>query len=121
MTTNGAKMSVQLFRRLAQSGISGFNFSLNAASEAIYQNVMQLKGLGTITTMIDQLIKIRNTEFPWVAVHVSFVVCDQNRHEVHHFVEQWRNRGIRQVWLHPLNNRAGLVSDSARSTDMYFD
>jgi MoaA/NifB/PqqE/SkfB family radical SAM enzyme/glycosyltransferase involved in cell wall biosynthesis len=118
MTTNGARMTPELFHRLVRRGMYGFNFSLNAASPAIYQRVMKLKGLDKVSSTIDRLIEIKRTQYPWVALHVSFVVCDQNQHETHHFVEQWRNRGVTQVWLHPLNNRAGLVAESARAVSL---
>jgi MoaA/NifB/PqqE/SkfB family radical SAM enzyme/glycosyltransferase involved in cell wall biosynthesis len=118
MTTNGARMTPELFHRLVSAGMYGFNFSLNAATPETYQKVMKLKGLDKVSETIDQLIHIRNAHYPWVGLHVSFVVCEQNRHEVHHFVEQWRNRRVTQIWLHPVNNRAGLMAEFARPVDL---
>ena len=49
---------------------------------------------------------------------MSCVVCDTNAAEVDEFVEQWRHSGVTQIWLHPLNNRAGLLAEDVRPVDL---
>ena len=118
MTTNGARMNLDLFRRLVRAGIGSFNFSLNAATAPTHKRMMKLPGFETICETVRGIVAYQREHFPFVNIQVSCVVCDTNAAEVDEFVEQWRHSGVTQIWLHPLNNRAGLLAEDVRPVDL---
>ncbi|MGA8496787.1 MAG: radical SAM protein [Xanthobacteraceae bacterium] len=109
MTTNGERLTPQRFRELVALGLQSVNFSLNAATPETHRKVMVLKSYRRIVDQVEEILALRCESYPKVRAHVSFVVCDLNEHEVQEFVEYWRLRQPSQIWLHPVNNRAGLV------------
>ncbi|HEV7428953.1 MAG TPA: radical SAM protein [Thermoanaerobaculia bacterium] len=118
MTTNGGRLTLDLFQRLAEAGMEGFNFSINAATPATHKAMMKLNSYDNLLSMLDQILAWRREHAPKVSVHTSFVVCETNQHEVEQFVEYWRPRDVSSIWLHPLNNRAGLVVDELKPVDL---
>jgi MoaA/NifB/PqqE/SkfB family radical SAM enzyme len=118
MTTNGARMTEDLFHRLVGAGMTHFNFSMNAATAQTHRALMKLTSYDKIVSTIERILTLRTTSHPWVQVYVSFVVCHENQNEVEDFVTFWRPRGVTQVWLHPLNNRAGLMHAATRPVGM---
>jgi MoaA/NifB/PqqE/SkfB family radical SAM enzyme len=109
MTTNGSRMSPERFATLVEKGMRSFNFSLNAATAETHSQVMRLKGYDSIVENLRAILELKQTRYPDIRVHASFVVCTLNEHEVFDFVAQWEPLGVTQVWLHPVNNRAGLL------------
>jgi MoaA/NifB/PqqE/SkfB family radical SAM enzyme/glycosyltransferase involved in cell wall biosynthesis len=109
MTSNGALMTEKTFRKLVSAGLKSVNFSVNAASAATHQTVMGMKNYEKVVANVQRVLEIKEEIFPSMRVHVSCVVCEQNEQEVELFVEQWRKKPVTQIWLHPVNNRAGLL------------
>ncbi|HKY43024.1 MAG TPA: radical SAM protein [Pyrinomonadaceae bacterium] len=118
MTTNGARMTTDFFRRLTAAGMTAFNFSLNATTAETHRKMMKFKAFDKINQVLDEILFLRRTTHNRTIVNVSFVVCEENEHEVDHFVNYWRPRGVSQIWLHPVNNRAGLLTEAARPVDL---
>ncbi len=118
MTTNGSFMSPERFATLVDKGMRSFNFSLNAASAQTHSQVMRLKGYDGIVENLRSILELKQASYPDVLVHVSFVVCTLNEHEVLDFVAEWEPRGVTQVWLHPVNNRAGLLGVHLEAGDI---
>jgi molybdenum cofactor biosynthesis enzyme MoaA len=115
MTTHGgARMNRQRFETLIARGLSGFHFSINAATGPTHQKVMRLKDFDKTVTNLRDVAELRNNKYRHVAMHASFVVCDANQHEAADFVEMWRPYHLSKMWLHPLNNRNGLLSSEVR-------
>jgi MoaA/NifB/PqqE/SkfB family radical SAM enzyme len=114
MTTNGARMTVPLFHTLAGAGLRAINVSLNAATPATHKALMKLPSFERIVETVHELLALRDREYPSVLMHVSMVVCAENEHEVEDFVAYWWQTSINQVWLHPINNRAGLLTGLVR-------
>lgn len=118
MTTNGTRLDGQRFDRLVQCGLREINFSLNAFTAETHQRVMRLKNFKEVTTHLDDILEHHLPKFPEVKLHVSFVVCNINEHEVSDFVESWRQKNVAQVWLHPVNNRAGLMNPKVTAVEI---
>jgi len=118
MTTHGGHMTAQRFQELVELGMAEFHFSINAATATTHQEIMRLKIFDKIVETLQEILKIKVASYPDVLIHVSFVVCETNEHEVDAFVDIWRDKGVDQIWLHPTNNRAGLVSPEAKSVQM---
>ena len=119
MTTHGgARLDRQRFETLVAHGLSGFHFSLNAATAATHQKVMRLKDFDRTVANLREVAELSNRSCRHVAMHVSFVVCDVNEHEAEAFVDMWRPYHLNKIWLHPLNNRNGLLSPDVRPASM---
>lgn len=118
MTTNGELMAPAMFTRLAEAGLASMNFSINAATSQTHSRVMKLKHFPRIVDNVLNIVELKKRAFPEMDLNVSFVVCNLNSHEVSEFVEFWRSTGITRIWLHPVNNRAGFVSEAVRNVDI---
>ncbi len=116
MTSHGGRMNAQRFEDLIAQGLSSFYFSLNAATPETHQKVMRLKHFDRIVANLQEILELRRRKYPDIPVNVSFVVCDLNHHEVVDFVEFWRPKGVSQIWLHPVNNRAGLLASGMKKS-----
>jgi MoaA/NifB/PqqE/SkfB family radical SAM enzyme len=117
VTTNGTLMNGTRFERLAERGLTEVNFSLNAFTPETHRRVMNLKNFEQVKANVHEILRCRAARFPDVAVHVSFVFCNLNQHEVVAFVDYWKNQAVTNVWIHPLNNRAGLISPDVTPMD----
>lgn len=115
MTSNGALMTEKTFRKLVAAGLKSVNFSINAATAATHQAVMGMKNYEKVVANVQRVLEIKEEIFPQMRIHVSCVVCEQNEQEVELFVEQWRRQKVTQIWLHPVNNRAGLLGAHLKS------
>lgn len=118
MTSNGALMTEKKFLQLIKAGVLSFNFSINSATAETHKEVMGMKNFEKVMKNIKRTIELKKEHnFP-AKIHASFVVCETNEEEVFDFVDQWRDSGVDQVWLHPINNRAGLLGIGTKSSDM---
>ncbi|HEY0512612.1 MAG TPA: radical SAM protein [Thermoanaerobaculia bacterium] len=118
MTTNGSRMSPELFCRLVDCGLKEINFSLNAATAETHLRVMRLRDFAAIKRNVLEILELKHRRFPHLKVHVSFVLCNLNQEEVHGFVDEWRRLPVSQIWIHPVNNRAGLLSQDVSPVDL---
>jgi MoaA/NifB/PqqE/SkfB family radical SAM enzyme/glycosyltransferase involved in cell wall biosynthesis len=118
MTSNGALMHLEKFKALVAAGLTNFNFSINAHSAEVHKEVMGMKNHKKVFENITNLLAYKSEHFPEVRVHASCVVCKQNEHEIESFVKFWKSQGITQVWLHPTNNRAGLLGANLKSGEI---
>lgn len=112
MTTNGWCLTPEYMRGLHEAGLAEVNISLNASIGATHSSLMRLGGFDKIRENARAIALSLRHSFPFMKLHVSFVLCRQNHREVHDFVESWKGSGVSGIWIHPLNNRAGLNSGS---------
>ncbi|MFT5823028.1 MAG: MoaA/NifB/PqqE/SkfB family radical SAM enzyme [Crocinitomix sp.] len=118
MTSNGALMRLEKFKALVAAGLTNFNFSINAHSPEVHKEVMGMKNYKKVFQNITGLLAYRSKHFPEIRVHASCVVCKQNEHEIESFVKFWKSQNVSQVWLHPINNRAGLLGANLKSGEI---
>ena len=118
MTTHGAHMTVKKFEKLVGQGLVELHFSINAATAETHRKIMRLKVFDRIVGNLQEILELRSSLCPELPLLVSFVVCESNEHEVNDFVQFWRDTSVTKIWLHPANNRAGLVSPEAKSVSM---
>jgi len=118
LTTNGSRLSRERLDGLTRAGLNEINISLNAASAAIHRRVMGLSGFETIRDTVREIAAQRSVAFPGLALNVSFVACRDNAAEAVEFVEEWRTRDVTRVWIHPANNRGGLLDGALRPGDL---
>jgi MoaA/NifB/PqqE/SkfB family radical SAM enzyme/glycosyltransferase involved in cell wall biosynthesis len=118
MTTNGARLDGELFRTLVDHGLKEVNVSLNAATAETHFRVMRLRGFDRVRRNLAAVLDLRHRCFPQIKVHVSFVLCNQNQDELDRFVEEWRREPVSQIWIHPVNNRAGRLGPGVEPVDL---
>ncbi|KAA5533703.1 radical SAM protein [Taibaiella lutea] len=109
MTSNGALMTEKKFRQLLNAGLKTINFSINAATAPMHEVIMGMKNFDKVIANVKSALQIKKDINADVKINISFVACEQNIHETEAFVEKWRNSSVDQIWLHPVNNRAGLL------------
>jgi MoaA/NifB/PqqE/SkfB family radical SAM enzyme/glycosyltransferase involved in cell wall biosynthesis len=118
MTTNASLMNIDKFERLADAGMTEFNVSLNAVTAETHRRIMKMLNFGRIRDNLFAILDIKKKTFPDIDVNVSFVLCNENGHEVVDFVEQWRDSGASKIWIHPVNSRAGLIGEDITDIDI---
>lgn len=118
MTTNGSRLNAELFRRWIDCGLKELNVSLNAATAETHFRVMRLRKFAQIKEGLLEALELKHRRYPHIRVHVSFVLCSLNQGEVDAFVDEWRPSPASQLWIHPINNRAGLLSPEAGPVDL---
>ena len=118
MTSHGTRITRDRFVQLVDQGLSGFSFSVNAFSAETRKAVMRLPNFDKTLQNLQEVVELRVRSYPHVVIHVSFVVCNLNHHEVNSFVEFWRPKGVSKIWLHPVNNRNTLLSPDVKPVDI---
>jgi MoaA/NifB/PqqE/SkfB family radical SAM enzyme len=118
MTTNGGLMNVDKFKLLVDAGMAEFNFSLNAATAPTHQKVMKMKNFDKVMNNFAAILDYKAQHAPQIRIHASFVYCADNQHEVDQFVGKWRDTPVSQIWIHPVNGRAGLLGDDIRAVNV---
>ncbi|MFC1849284.1 radical SAM protein [candidate division CSSED10-310 bacterium] len=118
MTTNGSLMSVTKFIKLVEAGMVEFNFSLNAALANTHRQLTKLETFENIISSLRAILDYKKKVYPEIEMNFSFVVCPDNQDEVSDFVSDWSNSGVTKIWLHPVNNRAGLVAQEITTVDI---
>jgi len=113
-----AKFTGARFEQLVHQGLMSVHCSVNAATGPTHQKLMRVKDFEHTVANIRQMIELRNTLYPHVAIHVSCVVCDVNAAEVEAFVDMWRPYRPTKIWLHPLNNRNTLLAPDVKPVSM---
>ena len=110
-------MDVKRFEELADLGMEGVHFSLNATSPETHTAVMKLRNYDMVVKNVKEILELKHRAYPYAEVHVSFVACNLNQHEIDEFVELWRPKNPSAIWLHPLNNRNRLLSPEVQVYD----
>jgi len=117
LITNGVRLQ-RHFDELQKLGINNYSISLNAASAETHHEIMGL-GEGAfdqVVASIRQLVAARNelrAKHPGTEVHrqvyLTFVVLNQNIHEVPRFIELGNELDVTAVWLRTLLPQSGLL------------
>jgi MoaA/NifB/PqqE/SkfB family radical SAM enzyme len=88
----------------------GFTVSLNAVTPTTHQEVMHLgpDALPGILEAVRHLIHRRDTIAPGIDVSLSFVVIQQNVHELARFIELGNELGVNRLFVRTLAPQGGL-------------
>jgi len=118
MTTNGWTLTEEFVDKLVLAELSELNVSLNAASPATHEHIMRLKHFDKIINYCNHIAQLRHDRWPHLKFHVSFVLTQENFREVDEFVDFWSRRNVSRIWLHPLTNRAGQISENCKPAEI---
>jgi radical SAM protein with 4Fe4S-binding SPASM domain len=105
LVTNGSALTPARAQRLIASGVDLITISVNAATGATYQRVMQ--GLSW-SRLVQHLAALARTDTRQVNIFLRFVKQRDNLAEYTAFVRQARQLGF-NLMAYEINNRAGAV------------
>jgi radical SAM protein with 4Fe4S-binding SPASM domain len=93
LSTNGSLLTRDISSQLISNGLTKINFSIDACSKKIYSRVRPggsySQTIENIFTFLEEKKK-HGKSFP--RVRVSFIVQDDNRHEMEDFFNFWQNK-----------------------------
>ncbi len=90
--TNGHLLTLEIFKKLVERGLTHLFFSLDALREDTYLK-MRGKPLGSVLRNILDVVEYKRAnglDFP--ALRVSFLLSDENRAERQDFIEFWTDK-----------------------------
>ncbi len=125
MNTNATLLSEERTKKLLDSGLTRIRFSLDSATEELYNKVRVGGNYDTVMKNIERFIEMRNasgSELP--VVGVNFVRMSVNEHEEELFIKKWENKAdfiAFQEFMPPeteFDYSSMYPSDSIYHTDM---
>lgn len=91
--TNGMLLNKELSAELIESGLTKINFSLDAASSEVYKKVRIGGDYDKVISNIYHFLEAKKkTGKSYPRVRVSFVICEQNKHEQEKFYNLWKDK-----------------------------
>lgn len=109
LVTNGSALTPERFVQLEQAGLDLLTISVNANSEATYEQVMANLSW---PRLLERLEHLRQRGSAHINIYLRYVVQRDNAHEVRAFVRRWQHHF--NLMLFDINNRAGAVSNYAQ-------
>ena len=110
LVTNGELLDKFSLTDMVQSGLDGVVVSLNAHSKEMYESINN--GLDYERVM-DNISSLLSNESTREKLALSFVVTEQNKHEVCQAVQYWNKMGVRTRVME-IRNRAGTLDNYER-------
>jgi len=112
LVSNGSTLEPRQLAEFVRAGLAELNISLNAATPATRERLMQMDDFATTTHALRDVLA-RKSEIPGdLDINVSFVLCTENEHELLSFVQQWKSTPVSHILIHPLNNRGSLLGEA---------
>ena len=99
LLTNGMLLTVRLAERLVRAGVTSIAISLDGATSATNDSIRSGSSLARIRMQLEDLLAWRRGEGIDVRLGLSFVVLQQNLHEVSAFVDLAADLGLDWVKL----------------------
>ena len=106
LVTNGELLDKFSLTEIAQSDIDSILVSLNAHSKEVYERVNTGLDYDRVMKNISRLLSDKTLRRK---LSLSFVVTEENVHEVPEATRHWRKQGIRTRVIPEIANRAGTL------------
>jgi MoaA/NifB/PqqE/SkfB family radical SAM enzyme len=106
IVTNGSLLSQEKINSLIDAGLDAIAISLNAKTARTYHKVMGGLEFERTVKNIESLLKVAP---PTMLVTLTFMVTQDNEHEVADAVEYWARRGVFCA-AYGINTMGGMVS-----------
>lgn len=110
VVTNGSALTPTRFARLVASGVDLLAISVNAASKAVYEEVMTGLAWAQVQQYLAHIAQADNAQ---VNIYVRYVQQRANLAETAAFVRQWHKQGF-NVLVYEINNRSGSLQGYAQ-------
>ena len=119
LTSNGSLIDNACIEKIVALGISRIQISLDASSQGVYTKI---RGghLATIEEMIrycHELKLQKNAIFP--IIRLSFVIQDENKHEMEAFLNKWKNIADKIDFQHLIDYQANANLEREESKRLF--
>ncbi len=113
LTTNGKLFRKETIDRLLKTGVDVIDISIDASSEAVYQQIRVGGKLAPLIENLRYLIQQKNTLGLSTKIVTSYVEQPKNTHETQDFEKFWKAEGADFVVVRRLHSAAGCNPDVA--------
>lgn len=117
MVTNGSKLTPKLIECLISSGMTRINVSLDSTTPETFEKVRGIDHFGLVTKNIERFLSIRKErggELPLLSL--SFVLSEENDHELDAFIARWKDRADGGIKIYPYKNIFSVVDSEFSKT-----
>ncbi len=118
MVTNGSRLTQDaLVDCLIDAGLTRLNVSVDAITRPVYEKVRGVDHLELVTAGIENLLARRSKaggRLPLLSL--SFVLSQENEHELDGFLARWKDRADGGIKIYPYKNVFSIVDDEFHQT-----
>ena len=117
MVTNGSKLTHKLVECLIANGLTRINVSVDAVTPETFRKVRGVDHLERVTRGIENLLKKRDemrSQLPLLSI--SFVLSEENAHELDAFLDVWGDRADGGIKVYPYKNVFSIVDNEFSNT-----
>lgn len=114
LATNASLMTVEKSRQLLANGLDDIRISLDAFSKSTYEVVRRGLDYNTVIRNIENLIALRDSEFPQTEIRLRMVELPQNLHERGEWLAYWHGKLLGEkdkVQLMPMHSWSGIMEE----------
>lgn len=115
--TNGALLTEKVIDCILENGVTRLNISLDAVTPETYKKVHGVDDYTRVLNNIDHLLEKRNrigNQLPLLSI--SFVLSEENAHELDKFIELWHKKADGGIKIYPYKNVFSVVDDDFSKT-----
>jgi radical SAM protein with 4Fe4S-binding SPASM domain len=111
LVTNGELLDRFSLTDIMQSNLDKLTVSLNAYSREVYERVNNGLDYDRVMKNVSYLLSNKTTRS---RLALSFVVTEQNAHEVYEATKYWKRQGVKTRVIAEIANRGGTLDDYER-------
>lgn len=108
INTNGTLLSKKTARALLESGLDHIEISLDAFSQETFKKLKNVNAYQKVVTNIENLIAMKNQDYPGFKISLSFVKQKVNLHEVDAFHACWSKK-VDHVNIREIHHHGNLI------------
>lgn len=115
--TNGSLLSDKIIDCLLNNEVTRINISFDSITNKIYKKVRGIDDYYKVLANIDKFLKkrkLKNTKLPLLSV--SFVLSEDNAHELDKFIEIWQEKADGGIKIYPYKNFYSVVDNAFYNT-----
>lgn len=105
LTTNGIPLNEEKIDKIFESGLDSIKFSIDAASKGVYERLRPGGNFNVLYKNVKMLREMRDRKNSGLKIYASFVLTNENYHELKEFKEFWRGL-IDEIILYIVTNQA---------------
>jgi MoaA/NifB/PqqE/SkfB family radical SAM enzyme len=111
VVTNGSELSEDIINALVNY-VTRINISIDAITKETYKKV---RGVDDYDKVLDRISVLLNTRKDTPLLSVSFVLSEQNMHELDAFVAQWEHKADGGIKIYPYKNVYSIIDEEFKN------
>jgi len=121
LTTNGTKLSDDMYRDLAKAKVDRITVSVLAENKDTYEHITKSKRFDALEKSLRSVGEIRRREFPKGSrLYLRYLISDQTEGELEAFKAKWQKSGY-ELEIRPCHNLGGNYGETRISPDVFKD